>query len=66
MSAFGPGDGKVPEHGGKTFKKQSVKSRDTRTQSPYLGMRMREDDSDAVNMSDTKLGGGIRQTGSAK
>jgi hypothetical protein len=51
---------------GKMQTKASMGSLDTRKQHPSLKARMSADDSDAVLMSDQKLGGGIRQTGSLK
>lgn len=74
MGQFSLGD--TPEHKGKLYEstktgstgapyrnqgtKISPNNLDTTTQSQYLKMRMKADDSDAVNMSDRKLGGGIR------
>lgn len=70
MSAFGPpiwGEGKgAPEHQGKIHQKSGVKKIGQPKGKGYLKMRMKKDDSAAVNMSDRSLGGGIRQTGSAK
>lgn len=66
MSAFGPGAG-APEHKGKIpNQSSSVKKIGQPKGKGYLKMRMKQDDSVAVNMSDRKLGGGIGQTGSAK
>lgn len=74
--------GAPPEHKGKLFESTKVgssaspyRTKETEiapkkigqsTKSDYLGSRMRADDSAHVNMSDKKLGGGIRQTGSKK
>jgi len=66
MSAFGPGDKKIPNRQGKSFQPQKVKDIGKCYKDPYLKTRMRADDSDAVLMSDQKLGGGVRQTGSGK
>ena len=57
MSSWAPGT--PPEHKGKMHQPKRMQKRDTATQSEYLKQRCKADDSDAVNMSDTKLGKGI-------
>ena len=49
-----------PERKGKMYGPKTIDNLDTRTQHSHFPRRMREDDSDAVNMSDQTLGGGIR------
>lgn len=50
----------APEHKGKMHQSKSVRKLDTTVQSDYLKRRLKQDDSAAVNMSDNRLGGGIR------
>ena len=57
MGSWVPSD--PPEHKGKMHTKPEMKYH-TCTRHDKFARRMREDDSSAVNMSDTKLGGGIR------
>ena len=54
----------APENAGKTFEKQTVRKIGQAAQDPHLKNRMKADDSNTVLMSDSKLGGGIRRTGS--
>ena len=54
----------APEPGGKMYEKQTIRKIGQATQDPYLKQRMKADDSKAVNMTDSTLGGGIRRTGS--
>lgn len=59
------------ETGGKTYAKRwggagGIKKLLQAKVMPYFRNRLRQDDSQAVCMSDRKLGGGIRQTGSSK
>ena len=62
---------KTPEFGGKTYSRRwggagGIKKLLQCKVMPYFKTRMKQDDSKAVLMSDQQLGGGIRQTGSAK
>jgi hypothetical protein len=59
MSAFGPGGG-APAHKGKLHTKTPVKRVGQAKPCDCLSIRMKMDDSAAVNMSDRKLGKGIR------
>lgn len=49
------------EHTGRSFGKKKIVSLDTRTQSAKYRRRQMQDDSQFVNMSDSKLGNGIRR-----
>jgi hypothetical protein len=60
MSSWSPNG--APEHKGKMHQPKVVDDLDTSKQSDYLKNRCKEDDSDAVNMTDAKLGKGIRNS----
>lgn len=60
-----------PEFGGNTYARRwggagGIKKLLQCKVMPYFKMRIKQDDSKAVLMSDQQLGGGVRQTGSAK